>query len=102
MNYADEATRFLDEANEAERAAKWRSERLYQLASEQAASKSPGAGFMEMLVDQLHDRLKDEDKVYKSHVSRNAWLLQKAIANAALAQLWGHRPTGFVYKGKAA
>lgn len=102
MNYADEATRFLDEANEAERAAKWRSDTLFKRASKEAATKFPGAADMEMLVGQLHDRLKDEDKIYRSHVSRNAWLLQKAIANAALAQLWGHRPTGFVYKGKAA
>lgn len=101
MNYADEATRFLDEANEAEKAASWRSEKLFKRASEEAATKYPGAGNMEMLVDLLHDRLKDEDKVYKGHVSRNAWLLQKAIANAALAQLWGQRPMGFIYREKA-
>lgn len=101
MNYADEATRFLDEANEAERAASWRSEKLFNRASREAASKQPGAGDMSLLVEQIHDRMKDEDRIYKGHVSRNAWLLQKAIAHAALAQLWGHRPTGFTYRGKA-
>lgn len=98
MNYADEATRFLDEANEAERAARWRSEDLESVARESVIQRPWPAGTkpekLERIIANEHRRLKDNDhEGYKKHVSTNQWMLQKTIANGILAMVHKHVPT---------
>lgn len=102
MNYADEATRFLDEANEAERAANWRSEELESIAKGsvlQRYSALVGKGEkaeknLEQLVANELRRLKENDhEGYKKQVGANQWMLQKAIANGILALVHNHEPS---------
>lgn len=92
MNYADEATRFLDEANEAERAATWRSEELLDEAEIIKTQEFPTAKGLKLLVDLEHDRLKEKDREYKQHVGKNQWMLTKATANGILALVHQHEP----------
>lgn len=93
MNYADEGTRFLDEANEAEVAAKWRSDELLRKAQKDTPARWPQAEHMELLIDIAHDALKEKDRHYKKHVGTNQWMLQKAMANFLAALVHNHEPS---------
>lgn len=94
MNYADEATRFLDLANEAERGAIWRSEELSGKAHRDAQKYSPvTVNPDEGIVLLAHDRLKENDREYQKHVSDNKFFRAKAQVNALLALVHGHTPT---------
>lgn len=93
MNYADEGTRFLDEANEAERAASWRSDELLDEARDIKTKEFPDAKGLKLLIDLEHDRLKEKDREYKKHVGTNQWMLQKATANFLAALVHNHEPS---------
>lgn len=93
MNYADEATKFLDEANEAEKAATWRSDELLKKADRETRKMWPEAENLDLLIEIAHDRVKEGDRRYKKHVGTNQWMLQKATANGILALVHGHTPS---------
>lgn len=96
MNYADEGTRFLDEANEAERAASWRSDILEGIARKSVTARFDNVTKkdLEQLVANEHRRLKENDhEDYKKHVGTNQWMLQKAMANFLAALVHNHEPS---------
>jgi hypothetical protein len=92
VNYADEATRFLDEANEAETAARWRSDELLEEAHDTKTREFPAARGLKLLIALEHDRLKEKDREYKQYIGKNQWMLQKAIASGILALVHQHSP----------
>jgi hypothetical protein len=95
VNYADEATKFLDEANEAEKAALWRSEALESIAESAVAARSwpKGSDVGQLVANELRRLKANDHDGYQKFVGTNQWMLNKATANALLALVHGHEPT---------